>query len=159
MRHIIRFESYSTQDRLDDILDKISRYGKEYLTDLESKFLGSYSNGNQDSVHDEIKLVENEILFEDDQGYFKFEFKDCEDLGDEIHYRGTLYVPDLKFDKSTINGCLEGTIIKFKNNNTVLEFEVDGYDVLEFCGGLEYELDSFVDYVIDEIDQKMNIIK
>jgi hypothetical protein len=30
----------------------------------------------------------------------------------------------------------------------------DNYDVFEFCNGLEYELDSFVDYVVSELDEK-----
>ena len=31
---------------------------------------------------------------------------------------------------------------------------VTNYDVFEFCNGLEYELDSFIDYVVSELDDK-----
>ena len=36
MRNIMRYESYSEQERLDDILDKLSKYGKSHLTDIEN---------------------------------------------------------------------------------------------------------------------------
>ena len=28
------------------------------------------------------------------------------------------------------------------------------YDVFEFCNGLEYELDSFIDYVVSELENE-----
>jgi hypothetical protein len=43
-----------------------------------------------------------------------------------------------------------------KNNQILPNFEKDGYDILEFCNGLEYELDNFLDYVILTIkDEKL----
>lgn len=158
MRHIVRFESYSCQERLDDILDKISRYGKKYLTPLEFKFLNSFSEGNQDEIHNEIKFAENETLFEDDQGYFKFEYKGSEEIDGDTQYKGTIYVPDLELRKSEkITGSLDGYITKHNNGTTSIYFEKGGYDIFEFCEGLEYELDSFIDYIISEIDQKMSM--
>jgi hypothetical protein len=156
----MRFETYSEQDRLDDILDKIGKYGKESLTDMESKFLDSWKDENQSQVHDDIKYIENEQIFEDDSGYFKFEFKEWEDYGDEQHYIGTLYVPDLEFeDGKRIEGFLEGKIIKLENGMISPDFyNKDGYDIFDFCNGLEYELDSFIDYVIAEIEQKNSSI-
>ena len=54
-----------------------------------------------------------------------------------------------------IEGRLEGKIISYKGTGqTALEFKKDKYDVFEFCNGLEYELDSFIDYVVDELDGK-----
>ena len=35
-------------------------------------------------------------------------------------------------------------------------YSKEGYDVFEFCNGLEYELDSFIDYVISEIEENNN---
>ena len=157
MKHIMRFESYSEQERLDDILDKISKYGEGSLTDLEKKFLKSWNTDSQSEVHDEIKWIENEQIFEDDNGYFKFEFKEWEDYGDEQHFIGTLYVPDMEFEDSgeKIEGRLDGRIIKYDNGMISPDFtHSEGYDVFDFCNGLEYELDSFLDYVISEIEQK-----
>lgn len=160
MKHIMRYESYSEQERLDDILDKISKYGKSSLTDFENKFLQAWSTNTEKEVHDELKYIENEQIFEDDAGYFKFEFKEWEDYGDEQHFIGTLYVPDLEWeDGKTIEGCLEGKIVKYENGVVSPDFySKEGYDVFEFCNGLEYELDSFIDYVIAEIEQKNSSI-
>lgn len=156
MKHLIRFESYSEQERLDDILCKIIKYGKESLTELELKFLNSWSTNTEKQVHDEIGKIEMEQIFEDDWGHFKFEFKEWEDYGDEQHYVGTLYVPDLEWeDGKKIVGILEGRIVRFKNGTTSPDFySKEGYDVFEFCNGLEHELDSFIDYVVEEIQQK-----
>ena len=160
MKHLMRYEGYSSNERLDDILDKISKYGKSSLTDFENKFLQSWSTNTEIEVHDEIKLIENEQVFEDDNGYFKFEFKEWEDYGYEQHFIGTFYVPDLEWeDGKKVEGILEGKIVKFENGSISPDFfNKDGYDIFEFCNGLEYELDSFIDYVIQEIEEKYKSI-
>ena len=155
MKHLLLYDGYSSTERTDDILDKISKYGVSSLTILEKEFLDSYKEGKQDEIHNKIKFKENEAIFEDDAGYFKFEYKDTEDYGPEVHYTGILYVPDLELNNGKkIEGRLEGRIIVYENGQTVLEFEKDKYDVFEFCNGLEYELDSFIDYVIGELYEK-----
>jgi hypothetical protein len=77
-----------------------------------------------------------------------------------IQYIGTLYVPDLEKPHRTIEGNLKGKIILYNNGSYSLDFikvtyekgkEVE-YDVFEFCGGLEYELDNFIDYIIQELE-------
>ncbi len=155
MKHIMKFEKYSEQDRLNDILDKISKYGRGSLTELESKFLDSWKDNKQSEVHSEINLIENYQVFEDDSGYFKFEFKELEDYGDEQHYIGILYVPDLEWENGKrVEGRLEGRIVKYENGMVSPDFySKEGYDVFEFCNGLEYELDSFIDYVISKIEE------
>ena len=62
MKHIIKYESYSEQERLDDILDKISKYGKSSLTDFENKFLQSWSTNTEKEVHDELKQIDDQIF-------------------------------------------------------------------------------------------------
>lgn len=151
----MRYEGYDTQERLNDILDKISKYGMKSLTPLEKEFLDSHSSHKEDEIHDKIAKEENESVFEDDFGRFKFEYKDTEDFVDEIHYIGTLYVPDLDLGNGKkVEGRLEGRIIFYKNGQNSLEFDKDDYDVFEFCNGLEYELDSFIDYVVGELEEK-----
>jgi hypothetical protein len=151
----MKFEKYSEQDRLNDILDKISKYGRGSLTELESKFLDSWKDNKQSEVHSEINLIENDQVFEDDSGYFKFEFKELKDYGDEQHYIGILYVPDLEWENGKrVEGRLEGRIVKYENGMVSPDFySKEGYDVFEFCNGLEYELDSFIDYVISKIEE------
>ncbi len=163
MKHLMRYEGYTSKERVDDILDKISKYGMQSLTTLEKDFLDAHKSGQEEEYHDKLAKSETENTFEDDNGHFKFEFDSCEDYGDEVHYLGTLYVPDLVWPNGkTIEGRLEGRIVVYTNGQISPDFYSietdkttgDHYDVFEFCNGLEYELDSFIDYVVSELDQK-----
>ena len=163
MRHLMRYEGYSIQERIDDILDKISKYGTESLSQLEKEFLDAYSKGNEKEIHDKIAKEEQESVFEDDSGYFKFEHSETEDYEDEIHYIGTLYVPDLELPNGKkLEGRLEGRIILYKQTGQTSpdfysiqkDHSGENYDVFEFCNGLEYELDNFIDYVVSELEEK-----
>lgn len=163
MRHLMRYEGYTTKERVDDILDKISRYGILSITPKEKQFLDAYASGQEEELHQELTKEESETTFEDDNGYFKFEFDSCEDYGDEVHYKGTLYVPDLVWPNGkTIEGRLEGRIVVYQTGQVSPDFysvekdtkSGDHYDVFEFCNGLEYELDIFLDYVVAELEQK-----
>lgn len=155
----MRYEGYESQERQDDILDKISKYGVDSITALEKEFLDSHSSHREDEIHNKIKYLENDQVFEDDAGYFKFEYQSTEDYGDEIHHIGTLYVPSIEWENGEIaEGILEGKIIVYPNGDTVADFEKvyknSTYDVFEFCGGIEYELDNFLDYVCEELKEK-----
>ncbi len=166
MKHLMRYEGYTSKERADEVLDKISKYGIKSLTPLEKEFLDSHKLGKQEELHDKLIKSEIETTFEDDNGLFKFEFESCEDYGDEVHYIGTLYVPDIVWsvgDKlKKIEGRLGGRIVVYSNGQISPDFysiqkdpkSEDHYDVFEFCNGLEYELDSFLDYVVSELEQK-----
>jgi hypothetical protein len=163
MKHLMRYEGYTSMERVDDILDKISKYGIKSLTQLEKEFLDSHKSGQEEETHDKIAKEESESVFEDDRGYFKFEHTETEDYGDEIHYIGTLYVPDLEWPNGKrLEGRLEGRIVVYSNGTTSPDFYSiskdpkthEYYDVFEFCNGLEYELDSFIDYVVSELEEK-----
>jgi hypothetical protein len=161
MKHLMRYENYTSTERMDDILDKISKYGIDSLSDLEKEFLDSHKTGKEQELHDKLSKSEVETTFEDDLGKFTFELSEVQKIKsksgelEEIEIIGTLYVPDLEWPNGKkIEGRLEGKIIKYSNGTTSLEFEKDGYDVFEFCNGLEYELDTFIDYVVSEIDEK-----
>lgn len=156
----MRYTGYTSVERVDDILDKIYKYGISSITVLEKDFLDAYSIGDSAEIHNQIIKEESERVFEDDNGYFKFEYQETKDYGDEIHYIGTLYVPDLKLKKGKkVEGRLEGRIVLFKNGcvspNFFKPINKDlTYDIFEFCNSLEYELDSFLDYVVREIYEK-----
>jgi hypothetical protein len=156
----MRYEGYTVQQRVDDILDKISKYGISSLRDDEKEFLNAHKTGNEEEVHKKMILGEIDNIFEDDNGYFKFEHSNTEDYGDELHYIGTLYVPDLSLeDGKKVEGRLIGRIIVYNNNQVNPDFyseskNGESYDVFEFCNGLEYELDSFLDYVVAELREK-----
>ena len=163
MKHLMRYEGFSPQERQDEILDKISKYGILSLNNDEKNFLDAFSKGTQEEEHQKLKFHENEVTFEDDRGYFKFEFEELEDYGNEKHIIGTMYVPDLVWeDGSTLEGRLKGMIINYGGGQSSPDFhafvkdpktgEDVSYDIFEFCNGIEYELDSFIDYVISEIE-------
>ena len=163
MKHLMRYQGYTSKERVDDILDKISKYGIKSLTSLEKDFLDSHKSGQQEEFHGRLAKQEAETVFEDDMGYFKFEHEETEDYGDEIHYIGTLYVPDLELGNNMkVEGRLLGRIIVFKNGQASPDFysiakdkeSGDHYDVFEFCNGLEYELDSFIDYIVGELSSE-----
>lgn len=166
MKHLMRYEGYTAKERADEILDKISKYGMISLTPLEKEFLDSHKFGKEEELHNKLSKSESENVFIDDNGLFKFEFDSCEDYGDETHYIGTLYVPDIAWSSGKkverIEGRLEGRIVVFSNGQISPDFysiqkdpkTKDNYDVFDFCLGLEYELDSFLDYVVFELEQK-----
>jgi hypothetical protein len=153
----MRYDGYTTKERLDDILDKISKYGIESITNMEMEFLDSYSYGGEEEVHQKLIKREYETIFEDDQGYFRFELTDMKKNKDSVTYCGVLYAPDLKMDSGEIiTGRLVGKIIIYDSDLVVLDFNIKKkkkiiYDIFDFCDGIEQELDSFIDYVILEL--------
>jgi len=163
MKHLMRYEGFSAQERQDEILDKISKYGIASLTTDEKEFMDSWSEGKEEEVHKKLNYHENEIVFEDDSGLFKFEFQELEEYEDEKHIIGVIYVPDLVWDNGEkVEGRLEGKIVDFGGGRTSPDFfatiknpktgEEIQLDVFDFCNGVEYELDSFIDYVVSEIE-------
>jgi hypothetical protein len=160
MKHLMRYEGYSTLQRADDILDKISRHGIASLTKLEKEFLDAHKTGGEEDAHKRLAKKESETMFEDDAGYFSFEFDSVEDYGDELHYLGILTCPDIELTGGKkISGRLSGRIVYFPETGmTSPDFgvQINGkdYDVFDFCEGLEYELDSFIDYVVAEIESQ-----
>jgi hypothetical protein len=159
MKHLMRYEGYTTAQRVDDILDKISKHGIKSISALEKDFLDAHKSGDEEAVHNALTKEESEKVFEDDAGMFKFEFESMEDYGDEIHYLGTLTCPDLIENGKTISGRLEGRIVYYPNTAaTSPDFgvQINGkdFDAFDFCEGYEYELDNFIDYVVQELEEK-----
>lgn len=159
MRRLMIYEEFSTQDQTNELLDKISKYGIASLTAHEKEFLDAVSSGDEEEVEIKKQSLNTDQVFEDT--YFKFELKETKYEGDGVYYIGTLYVPDMEFeDGRKIEGDLKGRIILHNDGQYTLEFDKQAYengkeveyDVFEFCNGLEYELDSFIDYVIQELE-------
>jgi len=157
MKHILRYQGFSPQERLDEILDKITNYGLASLNESESEFLKSYSTYNENDIHKKLSLTENENIFLDDNGKFTFEYKTVKNYRNRKDIYGTIYVPDMKYKGQVMKGRLEGKISKYKNGNVSLYFDnnyPDECDIFEFCSGIEYELDAFIDYVVQEVCKK-----
>ena len=153
----MRYDGYTSSQRTDDILDKISKHGIKSISKLEKRFLDAHKHGEEEIVHILLTKEESERFFEDDSGMFRFEFDSIEDYDDEIHYLGTLTCPDLVEDGKTISGRLEGRIVYYTQTTfTSPDFaiRIDGkeFEVFDFCEGYEYELDNFIDYVVKELE-------
>lgn len=150
MKYLKTFESY-----LDDLLDKINNSGIDSLTSLEKEWLKAHSLDQQE----ETEKIEREMgkrTFTSSNNYFRFEFIEMEDYGDYQIIKGTMYVPSIELDEDKqIEGILEGEI-EVHNGVGVPNFEKEAfgatYDILEFCEGLEYELDDFIQYIVGELN-------
>ena len=155
----MRYEGYTTTQRVDDILDKISKHGIDSISQLERDFLDAHKIGEEEKIHQILNKVESEKFFEDDAGMFNFEYESTEIHGEDFHYLGTLTCPDIIENGKTIGGRLVGRIIYHPKTGLTspdFEIEVDGkeYDAFDFSEGYEYELDSFIDYVVGELENK-----
>ena len=159
MKHLMIYEEFSIQDKTNELLDKISKYGILSLTNHEKDFLDALSIGDEEIVKVKMDTLNTDQVFQDD--YFKFELDEIKYEDDGVEYLGTLYVPNLEFkDGNKIEGNLKGKIILNNSGSYSLYFEKkvysngkeEEYDVFEFCNGLEYELDSFIDYIIQELE-------
>lgn len=159
----MRYQGFTPEERQNEILDKISKYGISTITESEKEFLDSFSKGTEQLVHKKLNFLENERVFEDDSGLFKFELERIDNFINEQNIIGTIYVPDIVFeDGSYIDGRLQGKIINFGGGKTALDFQIEfmsesgktfEYDIFEFCSGIEYELDTFIDYVVSELEK------
>lgn len=154
-------EQFFGLERTNEILEKIFKYGILSITKNEKLFLDAISTGDTESAISIMDRLDNDPILED--RYFKFELDEIIYDDDCIEYVGILYVPDLYLNDDNddrIEGNLTGKIVLFNTGDYSIEFEKTviekgeevQYDVFEFCNGLEYELDSFIDYVIQELE-------
>jgi len=162
----MKYENYTIIDRQDDILDKISKQGINSLTEIEKEFLDSFKSGDEDTIHKKMILSDIGRLT-DDWNFFEFEISDVKNWGDKKVISGTLLTPDLDWDDfdddNYIEGELKGEIVVYTDGQISLNFskkapdpktgKIVEWDVFDFCNGLEHELESFIDYVISEVEK------
>ena len=115
MKHLMRYEGYTTAQRVDDILDKISKHGIKSLSNLEKDFLDAHKYGGEENVHQELNKIESERFFEDDSGLFKFEFDHIEYHNNEKHYYDTHLYNDHNEKRSMILDLLDSVTLQFPN--------------------------------------------
>lgn len=161
MKNIKTYETYTTQQRLDDVLDKISKNGVDKLSSAEKNFLKSFKDDSSSLYHQKLSDYENKYSkiigdtpYVDDNGNFKFVVSSVDGDGTFEIINGTLSLPDIEFDGGkTISGKnIEGTIyINIETDEVILDFNRQDYEAYDFAEGLEYELESFIDYVVDEL--------
>jgi hypothetical protein len=159
MKHLMKYEGYTASQRVDDILDKISKYGIKSISKLEREFLDAHKLGREEEIHKILTKDEIENVFEDDNGIFKFELESIKIDGCERYYNGIFTCPDLKINGKTIKGRISGMIIHIPETGVVIpdffcEINSISYDIFDFCEGIEYELDNFVDYVASQLENR-----
>lgn len=154
-KYLKKFETYQ-QDKVDEILDKISKSGMSSLSKNELDFLDAFGKGDKDKlIHLEYESGLKD--FKSTDGYFSFKLSQVDDYGSEKKYYGIITVPDIVWESGKrIDGTMEGHILVLNNDTKVPVFDKHGYDILEFCNGLEYELDNFIDYVIETLEDEKN---
>jgi len=153
MKHLMRYEGFSVSERVDEILDKITKYGLDIISQDEIDFLNAHQTPEQEKIHKRMLRKENEVVFEDDQNHFRFELEDYKDYGKEKQLIGTFYVPNIKDidNGEVIEGQLKGQITIHIDGQISPDFTKDEYDIFDFCEGIEHELDSFVEYIVIEV--------
>jgi hypothetical protein len=150
---INQINTIDPSERLNMILDKINQSGVKSLSNEELIFLKSFSEGREKEVNQIICEEESKTIFLSDCGNFIFKLKSIENI-DEIRYiNGTITVPDLKLKIKRIKGELKGSIIVFNDQSVAIDFHRGRYDIFEFVGGIEYELDCFIDDLIIKIKE------
>ena len=148
-------ELVSPDDRLNMILDKISKLGFKKLNKDEIMFLDSYSIGKEYEVNKKISEEESSNTFISDDGHFTFILESVEYIDDIQYITGSISVPDMKLKNGKIiEGKLEGTIIVFCDGNLAIDFRTSKYEIFEFVDGIEYELDCFIDDIVSKINDK-----
>ena len=142
---------YTSHDRLNEILDKINQFGRDSLSEYEQDFLNSYSEGQEEFFNQILNEVEEETIFDSDDGLFNFKLDEIHQFENQIHLVGTIKVPDMALRGKTIPGYLFGKIIVYKKNQFAIDFSDGKFDIFEFCSGIEYELDIFIDEIIQKV--------
>ena len=156
MKYLKTFETHSY---LDELLDKINASGYDSLTQLEKDWLKAHSTDKEE----EAEKIERELgkrTFTSSNNLFSFDFIEMEDYGDEQIIRGTIDVPSIEFyNGSRLDGTIEGYIeVRDGVGHPNFQKEAFGgtYDIYDFCQGLEYELDSFIQDIVDELNSEEN---
>jgi hypothetical protein len=145
-------------NKIDAILDKILRSGINSINNTDHKFLSAYSK--DDAIDMEIIIrEENQNSFISNDGKFNFNYTHTTIIDSNIYHHGTIIVPDLLTkDDGLITGELDGYICVFPDKQAIPFFDKNDHDILEFCNGLEYELDSFIDYIVSTIEDEKSIL-
>jgi hypothetical protein len=95
--------------------------------------------------------IENSITFYSSDGLFTFKLEEIYQLDTSIELIGTITVPDMKGGKSVVRGNLWGKIIVWSKNQFSVDFSDGKMDIFDFCEVIEYELDIFIEEIIQEL--------
>jgi hypothetical protein len=137
---VLSFNNFdkSQEDRLNSILDRISKYGMESLAQSEREFLDKYSKENDGYYR--VKLSSLEFIFDLDK---------TSTFQDEFRVYGSVFVNGLRFDGSLVGfptgDGFEGFIFKKRNGEDFVKFGTDLGDWIN-DNLLDYELIQINDW-------------
>jgi len=138
---VLNFNNFekSQEERLDNILDRISKYGLNSLPQSEREFLDKLSKEN-DGYH-RIKFNSMEFIFDLDK---------TSTFQDEFRVYGSIFVSGLRFDGSLVGfptgEGFEGFIFKKRSGEEKIQFGTDLHDWID-NNLLEYELIQLNDWL------------
>lgn len=139
---VLNFNNFdkSQEDRLNDILDRISKYKLDSLTQSDREFLDKYSKEN-DGYH-RIKLSGFEFIFDLDK---------TSTFQDEFRVYGSIFVGGIRFDGSLIGfpsgDGFEGFIFKKRSGDESVQFGTDFGDWVN-KNLLDYEVSEIEDWFV-----------
>jgi hypothetical protein len=137
---VLSFNNFdkSQEDRLNSILDRISKYGMESLAQSEREFLDKYSKENDGYYR--VKLSSLEFIFDLDK---------TSTFQDEFRVYGSVFVNGLRFDGSLVGfptgDGFGGFIFKKRNGEDFVKFGTDLGDWIN-DNLLDYELIQINDW-------------
>lgn len=151
---------FNAQERVDNLLDKISKSGLSSLSKSEKDFLDSFSKGEEEEVNKKLNIDEGISPLVSSDGIFEFKLQDIEyyssDSGErddimvygELFYDGEEYYGKFNFSKGDKGYYLSYYIFNLIGSPG----GVGGFDEGYFEDQLEdnNNVDSFDDF-IDEV--------
>lgn len=168
---------FNPDDRLNTILDKISEYGIQTLTEKDIRYLDSYVLGQEKYEHNRL-LEESKIEQEQKNinniiknSLFAFEYGEKYILEEEksiIKVYGKLYLNDVVHDKQIIKGELDGffvynylrdIITPMFTKTVLIKNKPVLFDVLYFVTDIEEEFDVFLLRMKYNIESILNDIR
>lgn len=137
------------QMKLNEILDKINKWGMVSVTLNEINFLESFKDGEEEIFFK--KLYHKE--YSGYGGSFKFVLTDIIEDEDIIEVIGNMTLPPTYNEDGLIE--FDSVIGKFEIIKSDLmifpRFEHCGYIPYDFIEGLEYEFDDFIQDILEDI--------
>ena len=147
MINIKTYKQFNENVDIDSILDRISKSGYDSLSDVDKKKLDNYSNGISDDTDIFADLLNKK--YNDTYRYFNFNLTKVVYNGAELKIYGLLSLPSIEnVDSNNISGYIDVNLNSMVND---LEFNRSGYIPYDFVEGLEYELDAFIESIVDDV--------
>lgn len=154
-------ESNKIQNKLDELLDKISANGVNSLSSEERSLLDAQKGTEEDIEKAYQELINREERnkrknYKSNNQQFEFDYIKTEAYPHENvkrHY-GIMFLPNITLgDGTIIDGEIEGYIEEYNDGQVSTHFDKTEYTDFDFAEGLEYEYDDFIQEIIAYISE------